>query len=56
MIKNSRSIYCSESEYQRLKIALTLIRIHDSVPVLLQGENIAKESFWKIMKGLEPHD
>jgi hypothetical protein len=50
-LKKSRSVYCTESEYQRLKKALVLIRVYDNLgPLAFSEEGFAEESFWKIVK------
>lgn len=33
MIKKTRSIYCTDSEYKRLKVALCLMRVFNPLPV-----------------------
>lgn len=56
-LKKSRSVYCTESEYQRLKNALTLIRVYDNLgPSAFFGKSFVEESFWKIVKGIDKHD
>lgn len=56
-LKKSRSVYCTESEYQRLKKALVLIRVYDNLgPLAFSEEGFAEESFWKIVKGIDKHD
>lgn len=32
MIKKTRSIYCTDSEYKRLKVALCYMRVFEPVP------------------------
>lgn len=56
-LKKSRSVYCTESEYQRLKNALALIRVYDNLgPAAFSGKAFIEESFWKIVKGIDKHD
>jgi hypothetical protein len=56
-LKKSRSVYCTESEYQRLKNALTLIRVYDNLgSAAFSGKAFIEESFWKIVKGIDKHD
>lgn len=56
-LKKSRSVYCTESEYQRLKNALALIRVYDNLgPLALSEKAFAEQSFWKIVKGIDKHD
>lgn len=56
-LKKSRSVYCTESEYQRLKNALTLIRVYDNLgPSAFSGKAFVEESFWKIVKGIDKCD
>jgi hypothetical protein len=53
-MKKTRSIYCTESEYWRLKDALALIRVYDNLgPAAFSGKAFIEESFWKIVKGKE---
>ena len=55
--KKSRSVYCTESEYQRLKNALTLIRVYDNLgPLAFSEKAFAEQSFWKIVKGIDKRD
>lgn len=56
-VKKTKSIYCTESEYQRLKNALTFIRVYDNLgPSAFSGKAFAEEAFWKIVKGIDKHD
>lgn len=56
-LKKSRSVYCTESEYQRLKNALALIRVYDNLGLAaFSGKAFIEESFWKIVKGIDKHD
>lgn len=56
-LKKSRSVYCTESEYQRLKNALTLIRVYDNLgPSAFSGKAFVEESFWKIVRGIDKCD
>ena len=56
-LKKSRSVYCTESEYRRLKNALALIRVYDNLgPLAFSGKAFAEQSFWKIVKGIDKHD
>lgn len=55
-IKKTRSIYCTESELRRLKIALDMIRFYDNCGLMPFKEGDAEKSVLKILKGLEPHD
>lgn len=54
-VKKSRSVYCTEGEYQRLKVALSLIRLYDRYGSVFFRNNFDKKSFWQIMKGFEKH-
>lgn len=56
-LKKSRSVYCTESEHQRLKNALALIRVYDNLgPLAFSEKAFAEQSFWKIVKGIDKHD
>lgn len=56
-LKKSRSVYCTEGEYQRLKNALTLIRVYDNLgPLAFSEKDFVEQSFWKIVKGIDKHD
>ena len=56
-LKKSRSVYCTESEDQRVKNALTLIRVYDNLgPLAFSEKAFAEQSFWKIVKGIDKHD
>lgn len=39
MIKKTRSIYCTDSEYKRLKVALCYMRVFEPVPGLRECFN-----------------
>lgn len=56
-VKKTKSIYCTESEYQRLKNALAFIRVYDNLGLsAFSGKAFAEEAFWKIVKGIDKHD
>lgn len=56
-MKKTRSFYCTESEYQRLKNVLALIRIYDYLgPSGFSGMSFSEEAFWEIVKGNDKHD
>ena len=56
-MRKTRSIYCTDSEYQRLKNALSLIRVYDNLgPLAFSDKAFAEQSFWKIVKGIDEHD
>lgn len=56
-VKKTRSFYCTESEYQRLKNVLALIRIYDYLgPSGFSGMSFSEEAFWEIVKGNDKHD
>lgn len=56
-MKKTRSIYCTESEYQRLKNVLTLIRVYDNLgPLAFSEKDFAEQFFGKIVKGINKHD
>lgn len=47
--KKSRSIYCTASEYSRLKDFLNLIRVHDNAPEIFRGDDTDGRILWKIL-------
>lgn len=51
MDKKSRSIYCTESEYRRLKQFLEIIRIYDRMPLLFLRHKIDADLFVRILSG-----
>lgn len=56
-VKSTRSIYCTDSEYLRLKNALALIRVYDNLgPLAFSDDAFVSESFWKIVKGIDKRD
>lgn len=56
-VKKTRSIYCTDSEYRRLKNALALIRVYDNLgPLAFSEKGFAEQSFWKIVKGIDKHE
>lgn len=56
-VKKTKSFYCTDSEYQRLKNALALIRVYDNLGSLAFSEKaFVEQSFWKIVKGIDEHD
>lgn len=54
--KKTRSIYCSDSEFNRLKVALDMIRFYDTCGLMPFKEGDAEKSILKILKGLDSHD
>ena len=55
--KKSRSIYCSASEYSRLKDFLEVIRVYDNLGApAFSGDDFDKRMFWKLLKGLDKND
>lgn len=56
-MRKTRSIYCTDSEYQRLKNALALIRVYDNLgPLAFSEKAFVEQSFWKIVKGIDEYD
>lgn len=51
MDKKSRSIYCTESEYRRLKQFLEIIRIYDRMPLLFLRHKVDVGLFVRILTG-----
>lgn len=49
--KKSRSIYCTTSEYSRLKDFLDLIRVYDSTPEIFRGDDTDGRILRKILTG-----
>lgn len=49
--KKSRSIYCTTSEYLRLKDFLDLIRAYDNTPEIFRGDDTDGRILRKILTG-----
>lgn len=47
--KKSRSIYCTTSEYLRLKDFLDFIRMYDNAPEIFRGDDMDGRILWKIL-------
>lgn len=50
-MRKTRSIYCSDDEYNRLKIALRLMRVFDALSVDDLSDEQRSKYFLEIMKG-----
>jgi hypothetical protein len=50
-VKKSRSIYCTESEYLRLKQFLEVIRIYNRMPLLFLRHKVDVGFFIRILSG-----
>lgn len=50
-MKKTRSIYCTESEYRRLKSLLDMIRIYDNAPSLFTGDDTDGRLLLQILRG-----
>ena len=50
-MRKTRSIYCSDDEYRRVKIALRLMRIFDALSINDLSYEQQSRYFWEIMKG-----
>lgn len=50
-LKNSRSVYCTESELRRLKQFLQIIRIYDHMPLLFLHHKVDVSLFIRILSG-----
>lgn len=50
-LKKSRSVYCTESEYRRLKQFLKIIRIYDCMPLPFLRRKIDASLFIRILSG-----
>ena len=49
--KKSRSFYCTETEYRRLKQFLKIIRIYDSMPEIFLRHKVGLSLFIRILSG-----
>lgn len=50
-MKKTRSIYCTDIEYRRIKIALRLMRVFDTLSVDNLSSKERSKYFLEIMKG-----
>lgn len=50
-LKKSRSVYCTESEYRRLKQFLKIIRLYDCMPLLFLRYKVHVSLFIRILSG-----
>lgn len=50
-MRKTRSIYCSDDEYRRIKIALRLMRIFDTLSINDLSHEQQSRYFWEIVKG-----
>lgn len=50
-LKKSRSVYCTEGEYRRLKQFLEIIRIYDRMPILFLRHKVGIGLFIRILSG-----
>lgn len=50
-MRKTYSIYCSDDEYRRIKIALRLMRIFDTLPIEDLSNQQRSKYFLEIMKG-----
>lgn len=50
-VKKSRSVYCTESEYRRLKQFLKIIRLYDCMPLLFLRHKVDVSLFIRILSG-----
>lgn len=50
-LKKSRSVYCTESEYRRLRQFLEIIRIYDCMPLLFLRRKVDVSLFIQILSG-----
>lgn len=50
-MKKTRSIYCTESEYRRLKQFLDIIRIYDRIPLPFLRHKVNVSLFIRILSG-----
>ena len=50
-LKKSRSVYCTESEYRRLKQFLKIIRIYDCMPLPFLRHKVDVDLFIRILSG-----
>lgn len=50
-LKKSRSVYCTESEYRRLKQFLKIIRVYDCMPLPFLRYKVDVSLFIRILSG-----
>lgn len=50
-MKKTRSVYCTESEFRRLKQFLEIIRIYDHMPLLFLRHKVDVGLFIRILSG-----
>lgn len=50
-MKKTRSVYCTESEYRRLKQFLKIIRIYDCMPLPFLRHKVHVSLFIRILSG-----
>lgn len=50
-MKKTRSIYCTDDEYKRIKIALRLMRVFDTLSIDNLSSKERSKYFFEIMKG-----
>lgn len=50
-MKKSRSIYCTDNEYKRIKIALRLIRVFEMLPINNLSVDQQSKCFIAIVRG-----
>lgn len=55
-MKKTRSIYCTDDEYARIKIALHLMRIFETLSIDNLSNDDVRAYFLKIMKGEIKHE